>query len=117
MSVQVQLFRDEYGYPRAEAAAPYQILGWFLEQDIQADSEWARELIKIIEEIQSGTESRWEGTGNVHTLILTPEKAYIESEFAEPQATCEISLDDLKQAVADWLAFLEQSPDQAPGKG
>ncbi|HLP88839.1 MAG TPA: hypothetical protein VK184_09665 [Nostocaceae cyanobacterium] len=48
--------------------------------------------------------SEWEETGNAHTLTLMPEKAKIENEFTNEM--CELYLDDLRQSILDWLAFI-----------
>lgn len=108
----VRLYRDEAGYPRAEAPAPCEALGWMLEQDVQGDLDWCRELLEIIGRVRGGALPEWSGTGNAHALDLAPGQARIETLWAEPPAVCELTLDDLEQAVRDWLAFL-----QAQGRG
>jgi hypothetical protein len=107
--MRVRLFRDQQGFPRAEAQTPCEALGWFLEQDVQSDTGSGREIIGLIDEVRSGNLVRWEGTGNAHTLVLTPELASIVNNYSDPPAGCELPIEDLKTALIDWIAFIEGS--------
>ena len=79
----------------------------FLEAEIQQDQQWGQELIQIIDKVQNLKIDNWEETGNANTLLLTPEKAKIVNEFTND--TCDLSLNDLRQAILDWLTFIKQS--------
>lgn len=105
--MQMKFYRDINGSPRVNMKPPFDIIGRYLEHDVQSFPGWCRELIQIVEDVIIGTRNHWEGTGNAYTLILTPDKARVESEFAEPEEVCEISLKDFKQALVGWLNFIE----------
>jgi hypothetical protein len=108
--------RDEDGRARAHAEPPCEVLGWFLEQDVQADEIYCRELITTIEEIEIGIGERWEDVGNAHRLTLSPTGAEIESEYAEPTARCELTLTELRDVLTAWLAHVRggnRNPDES----
>jgi hypothetical protein len=105
-----QIFIDERRIARASVEPPYEMLGRFLEEDVQSHAAVAMELRRLIREVRSGQRSSWEGTGNAHTLVLRPTGARIEPEFAEPAILCELALDDLDVALAQWIAVLLQQP-------
>jgi hypothetical protein len=109
--VKIRLFTDERGYPRVDAPSPCEVLGWFIEQDIQSDVNSAMELIEIIDRIQDGTNDYWKGTGNAHTLTLMPKGVHIQSEYAVPPAECEVTLQDLRQSLIDWVEFIKRFSD------
>jgi hypothetical protein len=72
------------GFSHVEAETPYDVLGWFLEQDVQSSIPWGRELVKMIENVQSVQDSYWKGTGNAHTFILTGKGVRIDYEYVAP---------------------------------
>lgn len=104
--MRIRLFRDEKGYPHAEVSKSWKVLALFLEADIQRDQRWGQEIIQIINKVQNQEISNWEETGNVHTLFVTPEGVQIVNEFTND--TCSLSIKDLKQAIEDWLMFIER---------
>ena len=106
--MQLRLYKDDRGVPRAEVPPPREALGWWLAQDIQSDRDACDELLSVIQDIRSGKRAEWEGTGNVHTITITPEGARIETEFAEPPRTAEVSLDELEDALRRWKALISQ---------
>lgn len=104
--MQVAMFMDADGSLRANVAAPCEVLGWFLEQDVQNDIAWGRELISIVDNVVTGKRSTWQGTGNAHTLTLTPGEAHIENEYTQDVRPCSISPDTFKQVLTDWIDFI-----------
>lgn len=104
--MEIKLFLDKHGYPRAKVSKSCKVLSSFLEEEIQSDKEYGKELIEVIDDIKKGKLSNWEETGNANTLILQSTKAIIENEFTN--AMGELSLDDLRQAILDWLVFVEK---------
>lgn len=98
----LKLYIDKNGYPRAEVSARYQLIASYLEQDVQRNPEGSRNLIQIIEEVISETRKDWEGTGNAFTLILSKDKARIESEFLDPMESCEIPIKTFQKVLKQW---------------
>jgi hypothetical protein len=106
--MKVRLFRDTNGYTRAETAPFYEALGRFLEEDVQNNVNWIEELLYIINELETGSVTEWEGTGNASTLSLTDQSARITHEFDDSIPPCEISLQELRQILLDWRTLISQ---------
>jgi len=107
--MKIKLYHDAHDFPRAEVDTPHEVLGWFLEQDVQSSISWCRDLLKLVEHIESGRESPWEGTGNAHTLVLTGKGVRIENEYVDPPQSCELSLPEFKSALKKWLKFIQDA--------
>jgi hypothetical protein len=103
----LKLSVDSDGRGRAEGAPPFDVLGWYLEDDIQGDPQRCDEVISMIDQVESGTLASWEEAGNAHTLYLAPSGAIIESEFADPPKSCALALTDLRDVVLHWRAIIE----------
>lgn len=112
----VRLYRDRFGYPRADASPPHEVLGWFLEQDVQSDAAWGRELAGIVGDVRAGAREAYTATGNAHTLVLSREAARIETEFSDPPHQCTVSLQELERALLDWSAFVAGEEPGGPGE-
>ncbi len=78
-----------------------------MEQGIQGDVSECQRLIQLIDDVRSGRVPRFEGTGNAHTLLLSPNRARIENEYAIPPMMGEFSLADLQDALRGWLDLLQ----------
>ncbi len=104
--MKLEIYRDEAGDPRVQSEEDGSLLARFLESDIQGNPEHGREILRAIEEVEAGETEAWEETGNAHTLILSSVGAVIEAEFEDAPA-CRLSLAELWEAVADWVAFLD----------
>ncbi|MDH3603783.1 MAG: YacL family protein [Candidatus Tectomicrobia bacterium] len=94
--------------PRARCDPPHEHLAGFLESDLQGSIGLCRETLQAIDRVASGEHATWQETGNAYTLTLSAEEARIEAEFDEQSEMCRLSLAELREAVAQWLAFLEQ---------
>jgi hypothetical protein len=67
-----------------------------------------RETLKAIDRVSRGEPPIWQATGNAYTLTLSAEEARIEAEFDEQAEPCRLPLAELREAVTQWLVFLEQ---------
>ena len=76
-----RFYRDESGDPRAEFEHPYELLGHFLESDIQGSISICEEILGKISEIFAGKTKEWQQTGNAHTIVLSQGGACVEAEF------------------------------------
>jgi hypothetical protein len=106
MALPIRYERDDHGWPRAVVSPPYELVGAYLEQDIQGSTEGARELLEAIDAVGAGS-SRWEGTGNAFHLTLGDGAARIECLWDEVQPACVVGLDDFRNAVEGWRAFVD----------
>jgi hypothetical protein len=83
------------------------LLAQYLVSDVQESPEVTLLLLELVDQVASGDLESWEGTGNAFTLTLTPEGARIQPEFGEDTEPRHVSLDDLREALEDWLARIE----------
>jgi hypothetical protein len=65
------------------------------------------EILGHIDAVLNGDEPSWGTAGNASTLIVRPDGAHIQNEYAIPPAACDLSLDDLRVAITTWLEFLK----------
>ena len=106
--MQLLFYRDAAGDPRAQGDAPFEPLASFLESDVQGSAKIARKLLRALDRVESGKMEVWEWTGNAHTLTLAGESASIQSEIDEDAEPCLLALPQVRQALVDWIAFLEE---------
>ena len=114
--VELQCYRDSAGDPRARCDPPYELLGHFLESDVQSSSAFCKEILEVLDRIERREIFRWQQTGNAHTLYVGAKKARIEAEYDDLAAPCQLTLEQLREAVTRWIAFLGaegQNPDQS----
>lgn len=108
--MQTKYYIDRNGRPRVHVPASKEALRGWLEQDIQGNPESidaeCNEIFAIIRDVRSGQISGWEGTGNAHALTITPRGARIETEFAEPPAVADLSLDELEESLSKWRMLI-----------
>jgi len=105
--MQLQFFWDDQGDPRALCAPPCESVAGFLESDVQGSSALGLEILRAIERIESGGLDGWETTGNAYTLSLTHDGATIQSELDDEAEPFDLPLSQIRDAVADWIAFLD----------
>lgn len=102
-TVKLDLYRDEQGLPRAQGE---DLLARFLESDVQGSVITAYDILGMLDRVESGETDRWEGTGNAHTLTLTPHGALIQDELADDTEALHLSLADLREALNAWISLL-----------
>ena len=67
----VKCYTDEHASQRAVVSSPYELVGWYLEQEIEGDINFGKRLLGIIEKVKNRAESEYSGTGNAHTITIT----------------------------------------------
>ena len=109
----VKCYIDEHGFRRAEVSPPYQLLGWYLEDDVQGSLYHCKLLFSEIEKVKAGVEPEFSGTGNAHTVTITRDKVVIENEYliesedCDISRICEIPLVEFEQALTQWFEFIK----------
>ena len=86
-----------------------ELLAQYLASDVQESPEVTLLLLELLDQIESGELEGWEGTGNAYTLTLGPDGATIQPEFGSDAEPRRVSLEDLRDALEDWLARLEST--------
>jgi uncharacterized protein YacL (UPF0231 family) len=102
-----KLFFDPQGYPRAEYSSPHEVLGWYLEQDIQCSEVNCEEILRACDQIVSGNEQEWGGVGNAHDISITADRVRIENLFSDVVFSCELTVEDFRQVVQSWKELIE----------
>ena len=105
-----KFYLDSHGYPRAEYQPPNEVLGWYLEQDVQSSPATCDELIRVCDEIIEGNRRDWQGIGNAHTVSIADSRVTVENEFSDSAQPCEVSIEDFKAAVLAWKELLRSVP-------
>lgn len=109
--MQLEFYWDEAGDARARAThaggAGREVAG-FLDGDLQGSAASAREVLRAVDEVESGRVPSWERTGNAHTLTLSRAGAALRNEMEEDARPHHLTLPALRKAVGDWLSFLEE---------
>lgn len=104
---QGRVYLDEQGAPHADFDPPYEVVGWFLEQDLQRSSaRQCDELIAIVDEIKVATRSSYRSGGNAHTILIEPGGVRIEADYAEACRSAVLSLDEFRDAVLAWKILI-----------
>jgi uncharacterized protein YacL (UPF0231 family) len=104
----IELYKDKNGFPRVNCSVPLEVLGSYLEQDLQRSISSCDEIIQIIESIQQGKQDSWEGTGNAHTVTIEANSTKIFNEFSDTLDPCSMATDEFKNAIISWRKFIEQ---------
>jgi len=100
--IEGKVYFDSHGYPRAEYQPPHEVLGWYLEQDVQNSPATCEELLRLSDEVINGNRPDWQGVGNAHTLSIKGNCVCIENEFSDSGTLCELSIEDFKTALLSW---------------
>jgi uncharacterized protein YacL (UPF0231 family) len=103
----IKIYKDRDGYPRVDSPESIKILGWFLEQDIQRSINSCDEMLAIIDSVQQEKINYWTGTGNAHTISMTPELVTILNEFSDDVEPCSMKISEFKSAIILWRKFIE----------
>ena len=107
--MQLEFYRDSSGDPRARCKGRGgEDLAGFLEGDLQGSVKQGRAILRAIDHIEAGKLKGREITGNSYTLTLSPAGASLVNENDANAKPCELSLADLKEAVAGWTAFVAE---------
>jgi uncharacterized protein YacL (UPF0231 family) len=106
--MQLHFHWDDDGSPRARGQGRGRTMAGFLESDLQDSPAAAREVLRALDDVESGRAPSWERTGNAYTLTLSPEGATIQDENAEDSGLSHLSLPEIRDVVSGWIHFLEE---------
>jgi uncharacterized protein YacL (UPF0231 family) len=106
--MQLEFYWDRAGAPRARCKGIEKVVGGFLEGDLQDSTASAQEVLRAIDDVESGRIPSWERTGNAYTLTLSPEGTEIMDEMDDAGEAYPLSLSEIRELVEDWLSFLEE---------
>ncbi len=101
---------DSRGHPRADFQPPNEVLGWYLEQDVQSCLASCDELLSACEEVVERKSTHWQATGNAHTIIITDTSVLIENEFSSRVQACKVSIKYFMASILGWKELIRSIP-------
>ncbi|HNX98779.1 MAG TPA: YacL family protein [Candidatus Aminicenantes bacterium] len=101
-----RFYRDAAGACRAQVDLEKELLGRFLEADVQGSQATCDNLLAALDEVAAGRRKRWQQTGNAHTLIVGRRRARIRAEFGSAPDLI-LPFGELVQALREWRALLD----------
>jgi hypothetical protein len=95
------------GQARPGSGRHGEIIGSFLQSDVQADLETARMLLAEIAAGERGENPQPSGVGNAFSITITPDGAVIRNAVVEGAVPERYSLGELRAALETWIAAIE----------
>jgi hypothetical protein len=107
--MKVDYFIDNEGWRRARFPKPFQVLGEFLESDVQVSEYYFNLLLDICKKIGAKELDEWSDTGNAYTVTIKNNTVTVEAAYEWVQKelpACTISIDEFRQILRGWFQFL-----------
>jgi hypothetical protein len=101
---------DSHGYPRAVGEEAEHVLCGFLEQDIQGSVDGCTDYLNILARVKISALREWSGTGNAHTVSITPNGVSITNEWAISACAATYSLDEFENPLRGWAKLISNRP-------
>ena len=101
------------GQARPGSGRHGEIIGSFLQSDVQGDLETARTLLGEIAAAERGENPQPAGVGNAFSIAITPDGAVILNAVVEGAVPERYRLAELRAALETWIAAIESAP---PGR-
>lgn len=109
MAKSYHLFRDAAGYPRATFSEPPRnrgLIGLFLQMDVGSNVSYCERLQALTQAILAGQHPSWEGTGNLFTVTVTPDRVLIQNEYADDDENVDVSPGEFIEILQAWRALI-----------
>ena len=103
----MKFYIDQFGSPKIDVSPKDEALAGFLESDVQASLTSCHEILSVIKEIQLGIINSCERTGNSYTADIKHDVVSIVNNFSDSIPVCNITIEEFKSAVQDWLNIIE----------
>ena len=118
-STLVDVYRDDRGIATAGSKASTGrrgiLLANYLMSDIQGDPYTVNEILNWLSKIEDGEVEDRENDGNAYNLIMQPNGARIEDLIVEEELPEEYTLEEIRAALEDWGALLDQIIEERSG--
>jgi hypothetical protein len=98
---------DRRGRLIAVGQPPQDVLADYLANELQEDRNACRRVLDTVRRVKAGHCENWEREGDSWSLRLTGDIAEFTSEHAVPGRRLKLPLQELEEAVASWLQFIE----------
>lgn len=97
-------FAIENNLPRAIYDAPYESLGFFLEQDVQSSIGTCDHYLSEARACIAGRTEKYEGVGNAFYVLITPDVVEIVCEYEE-SLFCRLGTSAFVEQLEFWREF------------
>jgi hypothetical protein len=104
--LQLEVYLDDNGVPRAECDEPHELLGYFLEIDVGRDADLCRTLLEVVDELVAGNRDRFEAVYGNSALALDGDRARLTDARPDPPAVSELSIMPFRFALDQWLRLI-----------
>lgn len=108
----IKFFVSEDGYCRAESLHPYEVIGTYLEEDIQRSPNGCSYVLDQIDQIRTGAELRIEGAGNAHSIDIEKLGVDISHLWTDEFQPVHLSLNEFEGIILQWCEFVKQHPSE-----
>jgi uncharacterized protein YacL (UPF0231 family) len=102
----IRCYFDKFGLRRVDTLGKHENIGGFLTEEIQGSVNVCHLMLEIVESVAEGRRLEWCGTGNAHTVTIKPGGVTIECVWDESLGIAELSLDDFRECLMEWLTFI-----------
>jgi hypothetical protein len=109
--LQLEVYLDDDGAPRAEAAEPHELLGRFLQFDLRRDAELCSTLLAVADELLTGARERFDAVCGNCALALDGDRVRLTDARLDPPSVCELSIMSFRFAVEEWLRLIGSASD------
>ncbi len=107
----VALYLDELGIYRHGSVDGQELLGSFLEEDIQSSIDSCDIVLQLLLDVEQGVREPFELTGNAHAVLMQPGKVSIEHLWLYPPVPpLELTAEQFRQALLEWRNFIATTP-------
>ena len=100
-------YLDEHGIHRVMSTEGRELLGSFLEEDVQSSLDNCDIVLQFLSEVERGVRQPLHSTGNAHDVFIQQNRVHIEHLWLYPPVLpLELTADEFRQALLDWRTFL-----------
>jgi len=100
-------YLDEHGIHRVKSADGEELLGSFLEEDVQSSLDNCDIVLQSLSDVARGIRQPFHSTGNAHDVFIQPDRVCIEHLWLYPPVLpLELTMNQFRQALLDWRTFL-----------
>ncbi len=103
----IKCYIDELGYLIARPESGRELLGMYLEQDIQGSTIVCDEFIKYCNKVINKEIPEWKIVGNAHRLTIYSENIIIKNLFCDSFEPLQLSHQEFLAALKEWKRCLE----------
>lgn len=103
----MKYYLDEHGIHRVRSVDGEELLGSFLEEDVQSSLDNCGIVLQSLSDVERGACQPFHSTGNAHDVFIQSDRVHIEHLWLlPPMQPLELTIGRFRQALLEWRAFL-----------